>query len=444
MASLKYLDPITGEYKKVASGGGGTSIPASDTEPATGNYWLDTSEEGGTYYTAGEVDNMLAALPAGLTMDLLWENPDPTAEFAAQKIELDLSIYDLVMIAFRHSTSEKSGSQSLASVGGAFTSRAISVNASSKVIYARSYTAISTGVSFNSAYVYETGTTSTAGLIPAQIYGIKSTVTGGTPVTPENVYTKDEIDELLASVGGGVGLELLWENENLEVEFAAQKISVDIGEDLTTVIVFADLGAKWFIGNGAGRANVTYYAGGSPQVRNRTFTIESDGITFADAEWWKTSGTITKEINNNYVKPLAIYKVKSASNSASEIEDPDHPGCFYRTVNGVQEWLNPPMELGVEYKTTERYLGKPVYVKLVDLGAFPASGTKDVSIGVTTASIHEVRGFTSNKVTVPWHRSETDWADLGTVFGYKVRMAVGKDLSSLTVTAFVKYTKTTD
>lgn len=29
------------------------------------------------------------------------------------------------------------------------------------------------------------------------------------------------------------------------------------------------------------------------------------------------------------------------------------------------EWVNPPMTLGVEFRTTERYLGKPVYVKTV-------------------------------------------------------------------------------
>ena len=46
--------------------GGGVDIPASDTEPATGNYWLDTSAEGGTYYTAGEVDTLLQnKAPAG-------------------------------------------------------------------------------------------------------------------------------------------------------------------------------------------------------------------------------------------------------------------------------------------------------------------------------------------------------------------------------------------
>lgn len=37
----------------------------------------------------------------------------------------------------------------------------------------------------------------------------------------------------------------------------------------------------------------------------------------------------------------------------------------YRIVNGVKEWVNPPMEPGVEYRTTELWNGKPVYRQLV-------------------------------------------------------------------------------
>ena len=45
------------------------------------------------------------------------------------------------------------------------------------------------------------------------------------------------------------------------------------------------------------------------------------------------------------------------------------------------EWINPPLALGVEYRTTERYLGKPVYVKLINVGTLPNNATKSVSIG---------------------------------------------------------------
>lgn len=39
------------------------------------------------------------------------------------------------------------------------------------------------------------------------------------------------------------------------------------------------------------------------------------------------------------------------------------------------EWIDPPMELGIEYRTTERYLGKPVYTRLFNCGNMPAAGT---------------------------------------------------------------------
>ena len=43
------------------------------------------------------------------------------------------------------------------------------------------------------------------------------------------------------------------------------------------------------------------------------------------------------------------------------------------------EYINPPMMLGIEYRTTERYNGKPVYTSLIGCGVFPAASTKTVS-----------------------------------------------------------------
>lgn len=43
------------------------------------------------------------------------------------------------------------------------------------------------------------------------------------------------------------------------------------------------------------------------------------------------------------------------------------------------EWINPPMRLGVEYRTTERYGGRSVYKKLVALGEVPSTkATKEI------------------------------------------------------------------
>ena len=49
------------------------------------------------------------------------------------------------------------------------------------------------------------------------------------------------------------------------------------------------------------------------------------------------------------------------------------------------EWVNPPMVAGVEYRTTERYNGKPVYTKCLELGALTSSTLTHFSLDVYTA-----------------------------------------------------------
>lgn len=53
-------------------------------------------------------------------------------------------------------------------------------------------------------------------------------------------------------------------------------------------------------------------------------------------------------------------------------------------VWGAWEWVNPPMQAGVEYRTTERHKGKAVYTKCISLGSLLAAGsTKSVSLDVS-------------------------------------------------------------
>ena len=42
-------------------------------------------------------------------------------------------------------------------------------------------------------------------------------------------------------------------------------------------------------------------------------------------------------------------------------ESAEHPGCYYHTVDGEAEWLNPPMMKDIVYRTTKRFNGYPVY-----------------------------------------------------------------------------------
>lgn len=117
--------------------------------------------------------------------------------------------------------------------------------------------------------------------------------------------------------------------------------------------------------------------------------------------------------------------------------------CKNAGVWGAWEWVNPPMMLGVEYRTTERYLGKPVYVKAVDCGNLPAPGsTKNVSHGVSGCLPIMVTAQMSNSNTIPWLGKFTVGADNTNIVLYSP--ADASDFSGLTAMAILKYIKTTD
>ena len=66
------------------------------------------------------------------------------------------------------------------------------------------------------------------------------------------------------------------------------------------------------------------------------------------------------------------------------------------------EYINPPMRLGVEYRTTERYLGKPVYVKAINFGAV-AVGMNEVSfMSDVERPIRCYAMLTDRNTTIPW------------------------------------------
>lgn len=53
------------------------------------------------------------------------------------------------------------------------------------------------------------------------------------------------------------------------------------------------------------------------------------------------------------------------------------------TKNGAMdewEWVNPPLNMDVEYKTTERWYSYPVYVRMINMGALPNNSTKTYAI----------------------------------------------------------------
>lgn len=54
------------------------------------------------------------------------------------------------------------------------------------------------------------------------------------------------------------------------------------------------------------------------------------------------------------------------------------------------EWANPPMVAGVEYRTTKRHNGQPVYTKLIDYGRLSTS-----SVPIGTKNVISMKGVTT-------------------------------------------------
>ena len=54
----------------------------------------------------------------------------------------------------------------------------------------------------------------------------------------------------------------------------------------------------------------------------------------------------------------------------------------WKGVWGEWECENPPMVVGQEYRTTERYMGQAVYCKMVNFGALPNTSSKTVAHGI--------------------------------------------------------------
>jgi hypothetical protein len=81
-------------------------------------------------------------------------------------------------------------------------------------------------------------------------------------------------------------------------------------------------------------------------------------------------------------------------------------GCYYRLVDDGSawpaiEWINPPMHPNVEYRTTERWKGKPVYCKVIETAEIPASsGTKRVELGIDYSKVVRYHCFASNVTNI--------------------------------------------
>lgn len=87
----------------------------------------------------------------------------------------------------------------------------------------------------------------------------------------------------------------------------------------------------------------------------------------------------------------------------------DGTGCFYRMVSDEPEWINPPMVVGTEYRTTERFAGKPVYTTITT-HAPKSTGVSAAYVVPPTGAVDTIirwGGWTNTGVVLPFAVHDT-------------------------------------
>lgn len=201
----------------------------------------------------------------------------------------------------------------------------------------------------------------------------------------------------------------------------------------------------------AGAAPAGYGLGGDC----KTIT---DWNTATRSGWYRTT---VADANNNSPDGMAWYGYVTAYGNFLVVQEVWHANsknwankAVRWLQNGVwSEWeyANPPMQVGVEYRTTERHNTLPVYTKMINAGVLPNNGIKTVAITDNVADIGYVISASAVDVTtgqiMPSGAYGGDASRQVMVGGNRsgITLVTNFDGSSATsVLLTVKYTKTTD
>lgn len=193
-------------------------------------------------------------------------------------------------------------------------------------------------------------------------------------------------------------------------------------------------------------------AGHGLGVRGAVYTSDINACT---SNGWYYTNEATRNVPHAYFQEASVFVMGRTSTYIVQ----KLTSIYYRSImmryttdggaTWVEEWVEPPMAVGVEYRTAERFEGKPVYAKLVDFGALPNATYKTVSLGTTNGQkMVYCHAVTSTGVVLPY--VDTSSAVTGWMMRVKnasasaVTIETTGNYSTLTVCVFVKYTKATD
>ena len=134
------------------------------------------------------------------------------------------------------------------------------------------------------------------------------------------------------------------------------------------------------------------------------------------------------------------------------IESQEYIGCFYRVSQGVVEWLNPPSQYGVEYRTVERWQNKSVYQKTLYAASLPNNSIVGIEVDAAFTDIVSISGYaldTDNNYYHPFPVIESGVTPIVVIAGFEgdggdggtVVLRTMTDASNYQAYITVKYTK---
>lgn len=120
-------------------------------------------------------------------------------------------------------------------------------------------------------------------------------------------------------------------------------------------------------------------------------------------------------------------------------------GTVYERQYYSAEWhewecVNPPMVVDVEYRTNERFLGKPVYTKVIYCDVLPNTSYKLFEHGATVKQVIRCVGQMSDGNSIPFHFNSTNFVKIYAGPEYVVIFA-GNDKSNRSAYAQLWYVK---
>lgn len=275
------------------------------------------------------------------------------------------------------------------------------------------------------------------------------TVSGNvlTCVLAEQVLTCPGIVEVSAMLAHGTerlgvfGFDIHVAHDAMaELEASSDYFSIESLEEINAAFaeITSDLGRKAPAGYGLGGTNGAVVTDANNATNNGWYTVYNGGTNLPGTSF---GGSI-------HVKAFP------ANNIIQHLYYTGHGGgeCRRICVDGVWgqwEYIAPALYVGLEYRTTERYMGKAVYTLLVDLGTLPVSENKYVYPSIpNNATIVSIAGIaTDGKYYYPFPLANANGVR-GVIFTafdannqFYVCVRANQDCSALTAKVEIKYTK---